>query len=334
MKFMVIGLGSMGKRRIRNLQYLKAGEIVGVEPIEERRKQVEDEYKIKAVSSVDEGFKENIDAVVISTPPDKHGAYALAAAERGKHFFVEASVVLEDSIVRANEIAKKKNLVAMPSCTMRFNWRIRKIKALVDGGAIGKVAALNYHMGQWLPDWHPHEDIRKFYVGKRETGAGREMVPFELEWIQWVFGSVREISCIDGKVSDLPVDINDIYSLNIMFESGAIGNILIDVISRAAMRRIEIIGDKGTIVMDWNDEKIRFYDAETKKWTDFSEEEKHRQPGYWAKDDMYIEEMRHFTNAAKGSEKLAYTMDDDIRNLKLLLKAEESSDSGKRVSVT
>ncbi len=333
MKFLIVGLGSMGKRRIRNIKHLDAGQIIGVEPNEERRRLVEEEYKIKTVSSVEEGLKENPDAFIISTPPDKHGSIALIAAQHGKHFFVEASVILEDEILKANDISKKKNIVAMPSCTMRFNLMIKRIKTLVDSGKTGKVMAIDYHMGQWLPDWHPWEDISKFYVGKKETGAGREMIPFELEWIQWIFGDIERLSCIKGKFSNLPVDIDDIYSINLRFSKGLVGNILIDVVSRNPVRRMEVIGDKGTIIMDWNEKKIRIFDADSKKWENFIEEEKHEQKGYWAKDDMYIEEMRHFINVILGKEILIYNMDEDIRNLKTLLTAEKSSDDGKHISM-
>ncbi len=332
MKFLVIGLGSMGRRRIRNLQALGERNIIGTEPIEERRQQVEKEYGIKAVSSAEEGFEQNPDAVIISTPPDKHGEYALMAAEQGKHFFVEASVILEEEIIKANEIAKHKKIIAMPSCTMRFNWRMKKMKELVDSGAAGKISAINYHMGQWLPDWHPHEDIGKFYVGKKETGAGREMVPFELEWIQWVFGNVSEISCMTGKFSSLPVDINDVYSLNLMLGSRIVLNMLIDVISRSAVRRMEVIGDNGSIVMNWDDNDVKLYEPDKREWKTFSVEEKSHQKGYWVKDDMYIEEIRHFLDAVNGNVNLMYTLDDDIRNLNILLSAERSSQEGKHVS--
>jgi predicted dehydrogenase len=331
MKFLIIGLGSMGKRRIRNLQALGEKDIIGMEPIEERRQQVEKEYEIKTISSAKDGFGQNPDAVIISTPPDKHGEYALMAAEHGKHFFVEASVLLEEEIIKANEIAKQKKIVAMPSCTMRFNWRMRKIKELVENNSIGKIIAINYHLGQWLPDWHPWEDIRKFYVGKRETGAGREMVPFELEWMQWIFGPVGKISCITGKFSGLPVDINDVYSLNLVIGGGIVANILIDVVSRYAVRRMEVTGERGSIVMNWDDNDVKLYDADKKEWKKFSEEEKQEQKGYWVKDDMYIDEMRHFLNAVSGKEELIYSMDDDIRNLNILLSAERSSHEGKHV---
>ena len=37
-----------------------------------------------------------------------------------------------------------------------------------------------YHSGQYLPDWHPWESYKDFYVSNPATGARREIVPFEL----------------------------------------------------------------------------------------------------------------------------------------------------------
>ena len=92
MKFLIVGLGSMGKRRIRNLRAINAGEIIGFEIQDKRRAEVEKEYGIKAYASFDEGLAQKPDAVIISTPPNLHMQYALEAARRGLHFFMEASV--------------------------------------------------------------------------------------------------------------------------------------------------------------------------------------------------------------------------------------------------
>ncbi len=327
MKFLIVGLGSMGKRRIRNIQHMKAGDVTGFDISDARRKEAEEKYGIKTTSDI--SAIDHADAVIISTPPDRHGEYALLAAKSGKHFFVEASVMPEKEIMEANDIAKKKGVVAMPSCTMRFNWRMRKIKELVDSGAIGKVFALQYHMGQWLPDWHPWEDIRSFYAGKRDTGAGREMVPFEMEWLQWIFGDIERIKCMKGKFSQLPVDIDDAYGILVFFKTGILGCLLIDVVSRSPVRRIEVIGDRGTILMDWDENNVKLFNAETKEWSEFTEEERHTEGQYWVKDDMYIDELAHFIDAINKKERLIYTLDDDIKNLRLLLDAEKDSANGK-----
>ena len=116
MKFLVIGLGSMGKRRIRNLQYLKAGEIFGFDPRQERREEVIQRYGIKVCATFEAALKLNPDALIISTPPDLHMSYALLSARAGKHFFTEASVV-PHGMKELIELCRNGGFVAAPSCT-------------------------------------------------------------------------------------------------------------------------------------------------------------------------------------------------------------------------
>ena len=331
-KFMIIGLGSMGKRRVRNLQYLGFKDIIAFEPKQERRKDTEEKYGIQTFPTFESAIAENPDAIIISTPPNFHTKYMKKAAEVGKHFFVEASV-MNDGLDEVNEIAKKKGIIAAPSSTMRFKQSIRKLKELLDSGVIGKPLAFTYHMGQYLPDWHPWEDISKFYVGKRETGAGREMVCFESVWLTWLFGKLDKLVCMRGKLSNLKVDIDDAYAMIYHFEKGILGTVLIEVVSRAPTRALHIMGSEGNILWNWNTSTVKWYEAKDKKWHEFKEEEKVAQPGYWAKDDMYIEEMKAFTSAVMGRGEYLYSLDDDIRILNLLLGAEKSSDEEKHMSV-
>ncbi|MFA5049559.1 MAG: Gfo/Idh/MocA family oxidoreductase [Candidatus Micrarchaeia archaeon] len=332
LNFLIIGLGSMGKRRIRNLQYLGFNNIIAIEPNEERRKEVEKQYKIRVVSSFESVILTDIDAIIISTPPDLHTIYSKKAVEFGKHFFVEASVI-NDGLDEINKMAKSKCIIAAPSCTMRFKQSIQKIKQLVDSKAVGKPLSLTYHMGQYLPDWHPWEEVSKFYAGKRKTGAGREMFCFELEWLTWIFGGLNMLTCIKEKISNINADIDDTYALVCKFDSGVVGTIMIDVISRLPIRSLQIMCSDGNIDWDWNTSTVRSYNARDKQWTEFKELEKNAQPDYWAKDDMYIEEMRYFINCILKKEKQIYTLDDDIKILKSLTDAEKSSEQGIHLKV-
>jgi len=332
LKFLVVGLGSMGKRRIRNLQYLKAGEIIGFDLREGRRREAEEKYNVKTFGGFEEALSENPDAVIISTPPDLHIKYALIAAQNDIHFFTEASVVSDgmDELIR---LIRNKKIVAAPSCTMRFHPAIRKIKELVNSELIGKSLVFTYHSGQYLPDWHPWEDYRKFYVARRATGAAREIVPFELVWLTWVFGSVDTVSCMKGKVSDLDVDIDDVYQVLLKFREGILGHLLVDVVARAPTRVFRLLGSRGTIEWDWNRKVVRVYDAEKKAWEDYPVDEGKPEKGYIVGEGMYIEEMRAFLTAIKGGKKYPYTFEEDRKILHLLCTAEKSSDTGAHVRV-
>src|SRR5215211_3596695 len=106
MRILVVGLGSMGRRRIRNLRAIGGQELGGVEPSERRRAAVADELGIPTWGSVDEAMAWEPDALIISTPPDHHTEYALYAARRGLPFFTEASVVA-DGMDELIEVARR-----------------------------------------------------------------------------------------------------------------------------------------------------------------------------------------------------------------------------------
>jgi predicted dehydrogenase len=324
-KFLIVGLGSMGKRRIRNLQYLKAGEIVGYDPRADRRQEAEECYGIQTLSDFDDAMSTDPDALIISTPPDLHMQYARIASQHDRHFFTEASVI-DDSMDEVIGLCDGKNIVAAPSCTMRFHPSIRVIKDLVSSGTIGHILAFTYHSGQYLPDWHPWEDYRSFYVAKRETGACREIVPFELVWLTWVLGELEAVSCFRGKLSTLDVDIDDVYQVLLRFKQGTLGHMLVDVISRVPYRTCRFISEHGVIEWVWSDERVRVFKADEGKWSEYREPEGITEEGYIHAENMYIEEMKCFVQAVQGEVEYPYSFAEDKRILDLLYAAEKSSE--------
>lgn len=327
MKFLVIGLGSMGKRRIRNLQYLEVGDIIGFDTRRDRRKEAEKKHGIETFDEFSKAMRDQPDAFIISTPPDLHVKYALEAVKNNKHFFMEASVV-DRGMNKLIAECKKKKIVAAPSCTMRFHPSIKKMKEIVDGKNIGRVLLFAHHCGQYLPDWHPWEDYRKFYVAKKETGAAREIVCFELVWLTWIFGDINRVSCFKGKLSKLDVEIDDAYQIIMKFKSGAFGHMLIDVISRVPDRSCKILGEEGVILWDWG-VGVKVYTSKNKRWQDYPEKRGISVKGYdeKIKEEPYIEETKSFIRAIKKEAEYPYTLEEDKRMLELLYAAERSSDN-------
>jgi len=338
LSFLIVGLGSMGKRRIRNLLALGHKNIVGVDSREDRRREAEEKHGIKTRADFASALSElRPSAVIISTPPNLHTPFMLQCAKAGVPFFVEASVV-NDGLDEVNAIAKKKGILAAPSCTFRFKQSISRIHDLLAAGRIGKIMGFTYHMGQYLPDWHPWEDYRQFYVSKKGIGAIREMVCFETQWLNWLFGELETISCMRAKQSALEIETDDFFAMLYQYKAktGApspIGTVVVDILSRVAIRRLHIMGEQGNIVWDLDLAKVRLYDAGAKKWEEFAETERAEQKNYWIKDDMYIEEMRHFIGALQGRHPYMYSLEQDIRNISLLCAAEKSSDTKKQVNV-
>ena len=117
-----------------------------------------------------------IDAVAIVTPVSYHYELAKKALENGKHVFVEkpftATAAQAEELV---ELAERKNLRIMVDHTFLFTGAVRKIKQLIDEGALGPLyyydsmrvnLGLFQHDVNVLWDLAPHDlSIMDYLIG-------------------------------------------------------------------------------------------------------------------------------------------------------------------------
>lgn len=323
LRFLIIGLGSMGKRRIRNLLLSGEKNIIGFNPTPERRKEAEEKYGIKTVDDFKKVPIEDYDAIIISSPPDTHGEYIRFAIAHKKHFFVEHPT-LPDGYEEIRQLADQNAWIVMaPSATFRFYAPLKMIKKFLEEGKIGKVLAYQYHMGQYLPDWHPWEDYRDVYFSKKITGACREMFPFELIWINWLMASeVSNVSGFIGHVSDLDMDADDTLMASLKYKNGIMGNVLIDVISRAPFRTLRVLGSLGVLHWEKFSSEIKIYDAKTKSWEVTPAPKGRPEPGYVNEEEMYNDEIKAWLDTIRGKTQYPYTFEESKKNLNVLYKLE------------
>lgn len=327
-KFLVVGLGSMGKRRIRCLLALgnKKENIIGFDLREDRRSEVMEKYGINTVDSIEKIDFLQIEAVIVSLPPDKHAIGAKIAIDNNKPVFIEASVILED----VKEIKNYNNgkIYVAPSCTMTYHPMIKDITRIIKSGKYGKVCNFSYHSGQYLPDWHPWENVSEFYVGQRITGGAREIVPFELTWMVEVLGFPKEIKGHYRKTIDFGCEIEDTYTCSMNY-GDVVGTLIVDVAARFALRNLIINLEEAQIQWRWDKKQIEIYEAKTKRWIYFEQPTFEANTGYNANigEQMYIDEISAFLAGIKDRSKYPNSIENDIKVLELL-KGIEDSDGG------
>ncbi len=322
MKYLVIGLGSMGKRRVRNLQALGVVNIAGFDVRADRRQEAQDKYGIQVFESLDFAMKTYEPQVfIISASPDLHMQYAFFAFEKGISCFIEASVVEAEKINLLSEKIKDKQIVMAPSCTMRYFSGPKKIKELINTNAIGKILNVNYQTGQYLPDWHPWEKIEEFYVSKRETGGAREIVPFELTWLNDLLGEPLALACVKAKLTDIKADIDDIYHCLLRYDDNVIANITVEVISRPkASRDMRILGSEGEIVYSADSNSVRYINTSMDDWFGFDLGAGKVEDLYINPEEPYIAEMRDFISAVESKDQTLFpnSLKDDFKILQTL----------------
>lgn len=323
----------MGKRRIRNLLKLGYKQIIGFDPREDRRKEVFKKYHMQTVSNLEEAFAINPDVMIISTPPDLHFKYAKIAIKKNINFFTEVNLFSNE----IREIVKKienKLIVGVPSSTMIYHPVTKKLKKILDQKTIGKILTVYHHFGHYLPNWHPWEDYRNFYVSKRETGGAREIIPFELVWLTYLFSEIKSVYGNINKISALDNNIDDIYQIMIEFKNGIQCILVVDVISQPSFSETKIIGERGSIICDFNKGTIQINKGNG--WKNIQLKIDKVAKGYKGNtppESLYEEEMQNLLDIINKKKKHSYSFSDELKILRILDAVETSNKEEKKIII-
>jgi predicted dehydrogenase len=327
MKAIVIGLGSMGKRRIRCLQQIGITDITGVDTRADRCTEAKEKYGVQTCTDLHEAWElARPDLAIISLPPKAHVGAMLECVKHKVPFFVEASVV-DDGLSQVIEAVKAAGIVAAPSSTLRFHPAIAEIFKIVKNGRLGKISNVMLHSGQYLPDWHTYEPVSDYYVSDPATGGAREIVPFEMTWFTELFGFPRRVAGQFRKTIEIEGAeyIDDTY--NGLLDYGTfLATMTVDVVSRYATRKLTINGSKQQLCWSWDDSCIRIFDPLLGAWEELRYEMENAEPGYNKNigENMYIDEIRAFVDAVGGKQAFPNTLERDHRVLNLLYALERS----------
>lgn len=319
MNILVIGLGSMGKRRIRLLKELYPECVIwGVDGREERCDEAKILFNIqccRSIKDVTDPFM--IDFAFVCTSPLSHSTIITECLLNKWNVFTELNLV-SDGYRENIELAKKNGCVLFLSSTFFYREEIKYIKEHVIQNIKWNYI---YHIGQYLPDWHPWEDYRDFFVGNKKTNGCREILAIELPWITKVFGNVKAIHVLSDKMTGLKIDYNDNYLIQIEHENGNKGTLIVDVVSPVAVRRLEVYTEKRYIRWSGTPESLYEYDQTDNqlKLVKLSEKEEHEE-GYSAFviENAYKNEIQEFVNVVTNGKEQIYGLEEDFIILKLI----------------
>lgn len=322
MKFLVIGLGSMGKRRIRLLQqYIKnevgqvqqdKWEIIGVDSNEERCEEVKEKYKISTFFTLEDALMiSDIQCAIISTSPHTHASLISRCLEANLHIFTEINLIADGYDLNIS-LAKRKKRVLFLSSTFMYRKEMKYIKErCIRSGFNGMY---RYHIGQYLPEWHPWENYQDFFVGRKDTNGCREIFAIELPWICDIFGDIISVQSMHKKASTLQIPYDDSYHVLIEHTSGVIGAITVDVVSPKAGRELEIWTEGQWMKWKGTPDSLSYYDNISKEEVSIKlYDDVNHTEGYnsFVVENAYYDELVDFISAVKGNNGSRYSMEKD-----------------------
>ena len=328
MKILVIGLGSMGRRRVRLLKQIDASfEIIGIDNNSDRRLQAENEFKVKTCDDLAMALcNMQPECAVISTSPLSHASIIATCLKHGCHVFTEPNLV-SDQYDENLLLAKKQKKILFLSSTFLYRDEIKYIAEKVantDG-----LLNYNYHVGQYLPDWHPWESIQNYFVGDKRTNGCRELFAIELPWIIKTFGEIKSYKVVSDRNTQLPIEYNDNYMLLVELDTGHKGVFCVDVVSRRAVRNLEVYGENLYMTWDGTPAGLKEYDYENRAERDINLYKAiDKQEGYasFVIENAYKNELETFIRVVNGTGHAEYTFEDDKKVLSLI----DEIEAGKR----
>ncbi len=329
MKFLIAGLGSIGRRHFRNLIALGEKDII---LLRTRKATLPDDelagYPVE--TNIHEALKKHKpDGVLVANPTALHLDVAIPAAEAGCAILLEKPISNSiEGLDKLQSAVTKNGAKVLVAFQFRHHPGLLRAKELIVDGEIGRVVSAHVHFGEYLPAWHPWEDYRQGYAARADLGGGVVLTQcHSLDYLPWLVGDVKSVWGMMDKISDLEVDVDDTAKIGLRFVSGAMGSLHLDYNQQPPSHRLEVIGTKGTMQMDFADGAVRIYRPEKKEW------DAYQLPAGWERNVMFMEEMRHFLAVARGEVDPVCPLEDGVRVSKLIEAIRISSHEGRLVQL-
>lgn len=313
----------MGVRRLRDLQRRSDIELALYDEREDRRAAAQARFGVKVFPAFDSALAWGPDALIVSTPPGTKGGYIDLALERGLHHFTEVDIWTYGAVPR---VAQKKTLVSAPSASFAFLPLVKQLGPLLEQ-SLGNLLSYQFFMSTYMPGWHPTEG-KEYYARHRNTAPAREMIPFELNYLNDLFGPAAEVAGRFEKFGGLPDDTEDTWSLSMRLQNGGIGQLTITMACPHDFRRGCCFGTKGMASWDIVTGGVTLQTAgdETPRHFEFGTIGKVIEP-------TYFEEINTFVDAALGRGTWPNSYARSQRSAATLAAAEKSSVTGRWVAV-
>ncbi len=252
-KFAIVGTGAIAVNHANAITETEGAELLLVtNRSKERGREFAKKYQCEFVSSLDDLLtRDEVDVVCVTTPSGAHGEVALAAFEAGKHVLCEKP--LEISVERVDQIiasARKNDRILGAIFQSRFGTGAQKVKEAIDGGRLGRLTLCSAYVKWWRDaDYYP---VGGWHGTKALDGGGAliNQAIHGVDLLQWLVGMPTKVSAFSDALVH-SIEAEDTLVANLQFASGALGSIEAATSCKpGAAKRIEISGDKGTIVLE------------------------------------------------------------------------------------
>lgn len=250
-KFGIIGAGLIADFHAKAIQRLENATLAGISGTNQKKaNKLAKKYGCKVFESYSEMLaSDEIDVVTIATPSGAHMEPTIAAAKFGKHVLCEKPIEINlERIDRMIEAHKNAGTYLGGIFNFRFDDTTEIIKKAIDDGRLGTITYAAVYVPWWRSDeyyegWHGTWDLDG-------GGALMNQSIHMIDLLQYMMGPVASVAAFTSKMGHPQIETEDTGVSILQFENKALGMIYGTTGSfPGQMRRLEISGTKGTIVL-------------------------------------------------------------------------------------
>jgi predicted dehydrogenase len=273
MKILLIGLGSIGQRHLRNLykinpkfKFIAVRKIFKVPiltnnlKISRSTKSLKEKYNIKYYKNLNLALKEKPNFAVICSPTSFHLDQTIKCIEKNVNVFIEKPLAHNEKKLNKLKklLTKKTNIISMVGYQTRFNPLYIYLKKYLRKKNLGKINHIEIFNGEHLADFHKYEDYRISFASKKILGGGVVLTSIhEIDYFLDLFSDykIKIISSHISKNSKLDIDVEDTLNSNFLVTKKGekfTVNLHLNYYTRPKKRYIKIILEKGILYADLN----------------------------------------------------------------------------------
>ena len=256
LKVCFVGVGSIAKRHIRNLQSICIEKNIDL-VIDALRHSpsAEKEQSFGHVYYNIEHLPKDYDAIFLTNPTEYHADMLKKLHHHAKHFFVEKPVTSVSTMGALDNFTMRDESVYYVACPLRYHPVIQYIKDNID---ISKVRGIRAISSSYLPDWRPGQDYRDTYSAHKELGGGVDIdLIHEWDYLTYLFGMPLKVNSIISRKSILEIDSPDVAIYIAEYEDKTL-ELHLDYYGRKTLRQIELYMDDDTAICDLISGKIQY----------------------------------------------------------------------------
>jgi len=289
---------------------------------DEKRKAFAIKYGCKPAASYDAILNDrSIAAVINTTPNNVHRETTCAAAQAGKHVFLDKPIANTIADARAlTEACRKARVVLALGYQRRKESHFRWVRKQIDDGVFGKLVNAEANISR---DRLGQFDLKSWRY-TAEGMPGGVMLQIGIHYtdvLEYLLGPIKAVS---GRLAQLvlPGDNPDVASLVLEHDNGALSTLNASYASASEYYCMNIYGKEASAYYDLH-QGLRFLKRGSKSSS----------PVPCEKNDTIREELEEFADAARGKGKPEMDGEASTRSLAVLRAGIKSSREGRRVEV-